>query len=85
MNLLEKLMNYMEGRQESKPLPPAPCGEDLLHWNWIKQGIPCFECQEKQDQHEARERSREENRKMVKQAKYVVDEMIKAQREGRLQ
>lgn len=85
MSLFERFMSYREGRLDAVTNPPAPCGDDLLHCNRVNQGVACIECQEKQDQHEARERSREENRKMVKQAKYVVDEMVRAQREGRLQ
>lgn len=85
MSLFERFMSYREGRQDTTLNPPAPCGDDFLHCNRVNQGVACFECKEKQDQHEARERSREENRKMVKQAKYVVDEMVRAQREGRLQ
>lgn len=63
-------------------MPPSPCGEDGAHYQALSAKMPCPACTA-QENHRAA--SRDENRRMLKQAKYVVEEMARAQREGRLQ
>ncbi len=77
MNIFARIMGFVG----SKNREPSPCGNDYAHYHWRSQAYGCSTCA---SQEREREMSREENRKMVKQAKYTVEEMIKAKRDGRI-
>lgn len=77
MNIFPWIMGVLR-RPERQP---SPCGNDYAHYHWRSQAYGCTTCA---NQERERERSREENRRMIKQAKYTVAEMAKAMQEGRL-